>query len=227
MDIQIITTNDQSHTLFLPELNEKYHSWNGALAESRYVYLEMGLDFVMAQQSPDELAVFEVGMGTGLNVLLSLEWSKRQGIPVYYHTVEKFPLPESIWSKLNYGEMIGKEAPEMYPRIHTAPSGTSTPLHGLFTLRKEISDVSTVMPTESSYHIVFFDAFAPNKQPEMWSEAIFRSMYRLLRIGGCLVTYCAQSNFQRTAKSVGFRVEKLPGPLGKREMIRLIKPGYE
>ena len=210
---EIISTHDGSNSLFLPELNETYHSIHGAIAESRHVFLLNGLERLM--EALKSLKVLEVGFGTGLNAMLAAQWSRDQQVHLDYHTLEKYPLAIPLIQQLNYGETL--KDPELYLQLHQVNWGTIQTIHPFFSIRKEEGDLIEIA-LESDFDVVFFDAFAPNKQAEMWGENIFRKIYQSMKKGALLTTYCAQGAVKRTLKSVGFTVEACPGPPGKREM---------
>lgn len=212
-------TNDNSHTLYHPELDEHYHSIHGAHQESVHVYIAMGLE---AHQKNSALRVFEMGFGTGLNVLLAQEFAEKHQRPIAFTSVEKFPLPLDISGQLNFGKTA--QSADIYQKLHTAPWEQPIKISPYFTLTKIAADVMDVVLT-SSFDVVFYDAFGPRVQPELWELPIFEKLYGLMAPGGILVTYCAKGQVRRNMQAAGFRVERLPGPPGKREMLRAIKEG--
>lgn len=221
MELQVIATGDSSHTVFNPALNETYHSRHGALAESRYVFIQKGLnDWLAVHAAP--VRIFEVGFGTGLNALLTLQESLRLQQAVIYHSIEKFPLDESVLNQLNYGELTG--GGHLSDLVHSAEWDIECVVNEYFTLKKISGGLHSLPLQKDFYDIIFFDAFAPTKQPEMWTPETMQLMYALLQPGGYLVTYCSQGQFKRNLKSAGFVVEALAGPPGKREMTRALKP---
>ncbi|MBK21157.1 MAG: SAM-dependent methyltransferase [Flavobacteriales bacterium] len=216
---RIITTNDGSHTLFVPALNEQYHSIHGAVKEAEHVFLKMGLDEFI---HPDRVSVnvFEVGFGTGLNALLSAQWSTFKQKKLAYTSIEKFPVSKREFQQLNYGGIV--DANDLYTKITDAAWNGFTVISESFKLRKlKLDLLRDVLP--NGFDIVFFDAFAPNKQPELWDTSVFEKIYSLMNKNSLMVTYCCQGQAKRNMISAGFEVEKVPGPPGKREMLRARK----
>lgn len=207
-------TEDGSATLFVPELNEHYHSVKGARTESQHIFIDMGLKASAAPQPH----VLEIGFGTGLNALLTLEAAGQEKRPVHYTGIELYPL---TWEEVN---ALGYSDNPSFERLHTAPWEEDVEISPYFTLRKIKGDANTVINSSFSPSVVYFDAFAPEKQPEMWNEQLFRSLYVTMNTGGILTTYCAKGVIRRLLQAVGFRVERLPGPPGgKREILRATK----
>ncbi len=223
---KIITTEDGSHSIFLPTLNETYHSFHGAVQESRHVFLKEGLQYWINRSTdqPEKASILEIGMGTGLNVLLTLEYALQNALSIDFDTIEKYPVEISLAAQLNYVESCNIEnAAKAYEDIHQAIWNISTAIHDLFTIHKYQDDLISMNIPNKAYDLVYFDAFAPSKQPEMWEEAVFEKIYSVQKVGGILTTYSAQGKLKRTLQGVGYEVEKIPGPPGKREMIRAIK----
>jgi tRNA U34 5-methylaminomethyl-2-thiouridine-forming methyltransferase MnmC len=214
--LQLIVTADGSHTLYWPERNEYYHSTNGAIQESKHVYIEAGLN----QCSNPRIHVLEMGFGAGLNAFLTALEAEKRGVKILYTGLEKDPLPDAIIEKLNYSG--GNEA--LFKSIHAAEWGKPVMLTPFFTLQKtavDFKDFSYAGP----YDVVYYDAFAPDKQPEVWSQELLDTLFKALNPAGILTTYCAKGQIRRWMQQAGFRVERLPGPPGKREMLRAIKKG--
>ncbi len=206
----LIITEDGSSSLYVEGMDESYHSHKGALTESEFVFIEHGLNLV----DSNEISVLEIGMGTGLNVLLSLLRGGEKTI--HYHTLEPYPLQESEWQKLNYCSLIGCSQ-DLLDRIHNSPFEEEVEISANFSLTKIRQRLEHVqLPQE--YDVVYFDAFAPSKQESPWHLDNVQKVYDHLRVGGLLTTYCAQGKFKRNLKSVGFEVTNPAGPLGKREM---------
>lgn len=216
--MKIIVTGDGTHTLFVPELHEHYHSTFGALTESMHVFIEAGLRFHSAKK---QITVFEVGFGTGLNALLTCIEAIEKGIDVLYYTVEKNPVEPEIIEKLNYPENIPpmNRTRELFRAIHTAEWDKIVIIHERFRLHKVHADITRYMP-DFSCDVIYFDAFAPEKQAEVWTGVIFKNLYNVLNQGGILTTYCVKGDVKRMLKVAGFSLEKLPGPPGKREILR-------
>lgn len=211
-------TADGSHTLFIPEMDEHYHSVNGAVQESRHVFIEAGL----RHQAKKDITVFEIGFGTGLNAFLTLLDAEENGRKVDYHSVELYPLEPELVQSLNYGNVICPEKKELFQSLHAAPWNETANITNLFTLHKIQGDNNTC-PLPEGIDLVYFDAFAPDKQPEMWNQEIFNRLYAHMAEGGILTTYCAKGAVRRMMKEAGYSVERIPGPPGKREMLRAIK----
>jgi tRNA U34 5-methylaminomethyl-2-thiouridine-forming methyltransferase MnmC len=208
-------TEDGSHTLYLSELDEPYHSMHGAIQESRHVFIRQGF----SQLSKSKLRILELGMGTGLNLILSLLEASKKGIEVHYHAVEKYPLIPAEYASLNY-ETLLKGLPEgILQKIHNAPWGIKVDLNSSFSMYKEQTDFRSMNP-EGAFDLVYFDAFAPDKQPELWSTEVFSVISGLTIPGAILVTYSSKGIVRRVLKACGFQVLKVAGPPGKREMIR-------
>ena len=217
----IVKTRDGSKTLFVPEFDETYHSVNGAIQESLHVFIRSGLKF---KTELNDINVLEVGFGTGLNALLSFIDSEETNRNIKYTSLESYPLKWDLLSKLNYIDLIfnGKYF-ATYKKMHTCDWESFYILSSFFTLRKQnvkLQDVSF----DNEFDVIYFDAFAPRVQPELWTERIFTSMYMALKPGGVLVTYCAKGSVKRTLIRAGFDLQSIPGPPGKREMSRGIKP---
>lgn len=217
---QIVHTADGSSTIFIPELNEQYHSLKGALTESEYVYIEKGFSF----QQKKKLTVFEVGFGTGLNCLLTAIKAKKQEKITHYISVEKYPLTNEILSKLNYGQLISKEAEIIFDKIHACSWNEKNQISDYFSLTKIKTDLVThAQKFAQKFDVVYFDAFGPDKQPEIWKPEIFSKIYEECFPGCVFVTYSAKGEVRRNLSQIGFAMERLPGPPGKKQMLRGIK----
>ncbi len=216
MNIKIIKTKDGSQSLYLPDLNETYHSIFGAITESEHVYIEAGYKSLTKQK----INILEIGFGTGLNVFLTCLAAKNNDKKIYYETLEKHPLPQDIILKLNNFE---KEIHQiLFERIHQAPWQKAVNITPQITLHKNQTDL-LYYKTNKLFDLIYFDAFAPDKQPELWTAEIFEKMYRFLDTDGILVTYSAKGQVRRNMLAAGFKVVRLPGPPGKREMLRAVK----
>ena len=225
-------TEDGSATLFVPELNEHYHSVKGARTESQHIFIDMGFKASTAFQP----RILEIGFGTGLNALLTLETAGEEKRAVHYTGIELYPLSWEEVDVLNYSDN------PLFKKLHTSPWNKDVNITSYFTLHKVQGDVSQVfcdrpsttdgessakspaLFTDHLFDLVYFDAFAPEKQPEMWSEELFRNIYAGMNTDGLLTTYCAKGVIRRRLQAVGFTVERLPGPPGgKREILRASK----
>ncbi|MGD1981637.1 MAG: tRNA (5-methylaminomethyl-2-thiouridine)(34)-methyltransferase MnmD [Flavobacteriales bacterium] len=205
------TSSDGSLTIWVPELDEHYHSIHGALTESQHVFIDAGL----LAFDKEEVSILEVGLGTALNARLTLEQKGERNI--HYFALEKFPLNVE---EVNEIEALGHEKEA---RILKVEAGKPTVVEKGFTFELSTEDLRNFKTNVPSFDLIYFDAFAPSAQPELWSEEVFQTMYNALLPGGVLVTYCAKGVVKRTMKSVGFEVEALPGPPRKREMTRAWK----
>lgn len=218
--VEQIVTSDGSHSLYVPALDETYHSRHGAVQESEHVFIRHGLRYLI--QSPRAyrpLRLLEVGFGTGLNALLT--YKNQWGQAVHYVSLETFPLDWELVKDLNYASE--SSLVPFFENLHQAEWGKSVALSSLFTLHKIQTSLLEYVPESSSFDLIYFDAFAPSKQPELWTEAVMKKMYDSLADGGVLVTYCAKGQLKRDLKACGFVVETLQGPPGKKEMVRATK----
>jgi tRNA U34 5-methylaminomethyl-2-thiouridine-forming methyltransferase MnmC len=211
-------TNDGSYTIYLPDLNENYHSLHGALQESNHVFLKEGIN----QLDLNCIDVFEVGFGTGLNACLTYLECEKKDIDVNYVSVEAFPLDSDLIEQyfLNITDQAIKE---VMVNMHRVEWGREVQLSERFTLKKIENSLESINPTKYSFDIIFYDAFGPRVQPEMWTFDLFCKMYQMLKSDRFLVTYCAKGQVKRDLIKAGFEVESCPGPPGKREMIRAWK----
>lgn len=214
-------TGDGSHTLYISDLNEGYHSSHGAIQEAKHVYLDAGFNYF---KNKDFVRVLEMGFGTGLNAFLTYLASLTTAQKVVYTGIEVSPLSLDWIHGLNYMQQLEaeKEHGEIFLQMHTCPWEKEVELTKLFSLRKIARKLENLTIREV-FDVIYFDAFGPRVQPELWTAEVFEKMYDLLDRGGVLVTYCAKGSVKRTLKEVGFQLESLPGPKGKREMTRAIK----
>lgn len=212
-------TADGSFTLYVPELDEHYHSVKGALTESQHIFIDMGLKHSQVTNP----YILEIGLGTGLNCFLTYLTSKETGQAIHYTGIERFPLSEEVIDQLDYATLIGKGEKEIYQAIHQAAWNKEVLLSPHFSLHKIEGDF-TQYSFLGKYDLIYFDAFAPEKQPEMWEQPLFDMLYELLNPGGILTTYCAKGVVRRMLQAAGFTVERLAGPPGgKREILRATK----
>jgi tRNA U34 5-methylaminomethyl-2-thiouridine-forming methyltransferase MnmC len=215
-DVWVFPTRDGSATLFSKEFNTTYHSINGAVGESRHVFIQHGL---MTQMDRRSISVLEFGFGTGLNAFLAYLLSQKFNLPVQYTGIDNTRIDPAIIDALGYPDYLAatKQA-HVFKRMHdNAPWHESS-----FSFEKHYS--ITAIKDKSSFDCIFFDAFDPAIQQELWSEEVFKTLFHLTSPGGCLVTYCAQGEVRRKLERSGFLTERLPGAPGKREMIRSIRP---
>jgi tRNA U34 5-methylaminomethyl-2-thiouridine-forming methyltransferase MnmC len=220
MKSSIIITTDGSHTLNVPGTAEHYHSVHGAIAESQHVYINAGLKFALKDNM--QLNILEIGFGTGLNTLLTFIELAKLNISCEYTAIEAFPLGEDIFSQLNYPELLNVQ-PSIFLNMHYSKWNEKTEINPTFILHKINDDACKINFPVNTFHLVYFDAFAPAVQPEMWTKEIFSSIYTAMKDNAVLTTYCTKGDVKRTLKETGFTITKLPGPIGKREILRAIK----
>ncbi|MBC8768008.1 tRNA (5-methylaminomethyl-2-thiouridine)(34)-methyltransferase MnmD [Arenibacter sp. BSSL-BM3] len=219
MKRKIITTADGSKTIQIEEWNEQYHSIHGAVQEAYHVFIKNGLS--MFRDRP--LSILEIGFGTGLNALITLVESEKQGLEVTYTGVEAYPvLPEEL-EQLGYsGALDAKDFEQYFFKMHQTSWGTLHQITTSFSLIKQQLDFKEISDV-NLFDLIYFDAFGARVQPELWTEDVFAIMYKALKKDGVLVTYSAKGSVRRAMQAVGFVVERLPGPPGKREMLRALK----
>ena len=221
MKRQFIKTADGSTSIYLEGMDDYYHSKYGAIAESNHIFIKNGL---LSRDLTKEINVLEVGMGTGLNVLTTMKASNEYGLKIHYDAIEAYPIKMEELSSINFAEIL-KIEDSLLRNIHDSPWETKVQLQPHFNLTKYQAKLQDAKLELNQCDVVYFDAFSPDKQEEMWSEGIFKKLYHSLKPGGVLVTYCVKGMIRRLLQSVGFKVEKLKGPEGgKREMCRAIKP---
>ena len=219
MKKEIIITKDGTHSLFVPQMNETYHSIHGAISEAMHVFIKNGLN----HHTHKNINILEIGFGTGLNALLTIQQNNKEYI--HYITLEPFPISEEIYSKLNFYNLTNYNK-DSFIYLHTSDWEENIKISKNFTLHKLKSNLQN-FNLKKKFDIIYFDAFAPEKQPEMWKKEVFEKCYKLLDSEGFLVTYCAKGVVKRTLQSVGFEIESLEGPPGKREMIRANKTTFQ
>jgi tRNA U34 5-methylaminomethyl-2-thiouridine-forming methyltransferase MnmC len=221
-DLKIITTADGSHTLLCCATGETYHSRFGAMAESLHIFIRNGL--LVLPPGQDTIRILEVGFGTGLNALLSLQYAMAGKAAVEYTAIEPFPLDESLYTQLNYPELPEIQlAGKYFLALHQAAGQGWMRIHEYFAMDFHRTDIAQAKLEPDYYDLVYFDAFAPAIQPEIWEESIFRKISCAVKSGGVLVTYSCKGDVRRALVASGFSVEKVPGPQGKREFLRAKK----
>lgn len=220
MQHKIIITEDHSHSLINIDLNESYHSSHGALTESELVFIEYGLKQQLLKKK--QLNILEFGFGTGLNALLAIRFAGQ--VSVHYHALELYPLNWELIQQLNYIELSGlQHYSEAFKAMHCCEWGSNIEVHPNFVLNKLQADFRDFRAKADIFDLIFFDAFSPDKQPELWSERILSEAYLSLKPGGILVTYSSKGMVKVALRSAGFTVQRLPGPPGKRHVIRATK----
>ena len=223
MKRKIITTADGSKTIQIEEWNEQYHSIHGAINEANHVFLKNGLLFyAQDNQKPEPITILEIGFGTGLNAFLTLVEAEKQSLNIDYVGVEAYPVSMDEIIQLNYVDLISKNHASLYSKMHDIDWEVTTNITSNFKLEKQQKFFREIKE-ENEFDIIYFDAFGARVQPDLWTEDIFEKMYKALKINGVLVTYSAKGSVRRAMQAVGFEVERLPGPPGKREMLRAIK----
>jgi tRNA U34 5-methylaminomethyl-2-thiouridine-forming methyltransferase MnmC len=228
---KLILTEDGSHSIEVPELGITYHSIHGAIQESKHVFIEAGL-YTVADVLPtlDTIRIFEVGFGTGLNALLTIIQEEKLNRKIYYEAIELFPLHLDEARALNYCRILHRnDLQTSFEQLHICDWKREITITSKFRFKKTETNLlnfrtsETCLSGRQAFDLIYFDAFAPNAQPELWTEKIFKKMFSILQPGGVLVTYCSKGSVQRAMQSAGFTVEKISGPPGKREMVRARK----
>jgi len=215
MQTELKLTEDGSHTLFVPEIDECYHSTHGAIQESGHIFIKAGLKQCLKQ----EICVLEIGFGTGLNAFMTMLESERSGKHIQYTSLELYPVEVEKALLLNYPAELAQDKKNLFDKLHTSPWNETLEITPDFLFKKIETDF-TGFVFESYFDVVYFDAFSPEKQPEMWTKELFEKIYRNCNPGAILSTYCAKGMVRRAMQDAGFKVERLPGPLGKREILR-------
>lgn len=221
MERILLSTADGSHTISIPSLGLTYHSMHGAIQESMHVFIDAGLQPMIANRIT-HLNILEIGFGTGLNAILTLHAAKK--LPIRYETLEPEPIEPNIYNQLNYCDQLGrKDLQDKFLLMHKAKWNSEISIQTGFTFIKHPVTLFE-FSTSHKFDLIYFDAFAPGEQPALWTENIFTKLFTFLKPEGRLVTYCSKSVVRRAMAAAEFLVEKIPGPYGKREMVRAIKP---
>lgn len=220
---EIIQTADGSPTLWSAELDESYHSKNGAVQESMHVFIDAGLRAV--ELANDPLVILEIGMGTGLNAALTASWCQERQIGLEYIGLEPYPVELEVLRSMNFEKILPAPAFEIMEKIALSDPESSIEITPGITISQRISTIQQFDRPTGKIDLVYYDAFAPEVQPELWDKAIFAKLKGLMSVGAKLVTYCAKGQVRRDLQAVGFEVEKLNGPPGKRHMLRATKVG--
>ena len=217
---KIFLTDDGSHSLMSETFGDSYHSKFGAIQESQHVFIDAALNYQTAKGLTD-LTILEVGFGTGLNALMTICAAEKQNLTIHYHTFEKYPLSIEQANDLNYAEKLN--CPDaLFKELHACNWNENVQLTPHFSFQKHPTDCQTIDFQELA-DIVYFDAFAPQIQPELWDTSLLQKIFNALKPNGILTTYCAKGTVKRALKAVGFQIESLDGPIGKREMTRALK----
>ncbi|MGL5683292.1 MAG: tRNA (5-methylaminomethyl-2-thiouridine)(34)-methyltransferase MnmD [Marinifilaceae bacterium] len=211
-------TEDGSSSIYIPELNEHYHSTHGAVVEAKHVYIDAGYNYSGA----NPCYILEAGFGTGLNALLTLEECMRSNRSVVYHSFEKYPLSADEYANLNYGECVSSQYGAYFKALHAAPWNEDVEICPGFILHKHRADFYDVNFQEL-FDVVYYDAFNPDVQPHLWSKELLQRFYNALKPGGVLTTYCVKGIVKQAMRDCGFTIKRLPGPPGKHQMLRAIR----
>ena len=215
---EIKLTEDGSHTIFIPELNEHYHSTHGAIQEAIHIYINAGLRFV----DKNPIRILEIGFGTGLNTYLSLVEAENTNRSIVYHSLERYPVEEEELKVLNYPDLIEFEKRDLFKKLHKIEWNKTCEISNKFSLKKINGDLKEI-EFKDKYDLIFFDAFAPDIQPELWTETIFRKLYDCANTNAILMTYCSKGIVKRALRASGFEVKRLAGPPGKHHILRATK----
>ena len=219
MTHKLIRTSDGSTSLYIPQLDETYHSVHGALQETQHVFIKNGLQ----QFDHQSISILEIGFGTGLNALATYKEHESLQLNIRYETVEAYPLSWDEASQMNFPQMLNAPAfVPVFEQMHRCEWNKLITLLPSFSFKKRLQRFETINDTDT-FDLIYFDAFGAQVQPELWQEAIFQQMYTALKQGGYLVTYAAKGSVRRAMQACGFTVERLPGPPMKREMLRAHK----
>ena len=216
MNIALRQTEDGSQTLYNKTIDECYHSIHGAKNESNHIFIQSAF----LQCNKQDISIFEVGFGTGLNAFLTLLTATKTKQKVHYETVELYPVPSDFYSNFNYATT--KEEQSIFKKLHCSEWNRTEEITSNFSLLKHLGDIKN-LELKNHFDIVYFDAFSPEKQPELWDKTVFEKLYNNMNAGAILTTYCAKGVVRRTLQEVGFTVERLAGPIGKREILRATK----
>ena len=217
----LFETQDGSHSLFSKEYGVSYHSKYGAIQETQHVFINAGLRLKAIEQT--EISILEIGFGTGLNAYMTIFESEKRGLTIDYVGVEAYPVSKEITQQLNYAKQVNQpESQAIFDTIHDIEWDVPHSINEHFRLTK-VNKRFEELDYVSKFDLIYFDAFAPTSQPELWEIPLLTIMFNALKPNGVLVTYCAKGQFKRNLKAVGFTIEAIPGPPGKREMTRAIK----
>lgn len=224
MKREIIITEDGSTSISLPDWEEQYHSKHGAIQEAYHVFQKMGLSYFIENYDVNApISILEVGFGTGLNALITALEAEKRNLSIDYLGIEGYPVSSEEAKQMNYAQQLPeKNASEIFRGIHDATWEKTAIITPFFQLQKE-KVLFQDLEKDAVADLIFFDAFGAKFQPELWSEAIFQKMYKALKKRGVLVTYASNGMAKRALRSAGFVIKKVPGPPGKRDMLRATK----
>jgi tRNA U34 5-methylaminomethyl-2-thiouridine-forming methyltransferase MnmC len=221
--MSIFITEDGSHSIYSEQFGVAYHSTHGAIQETQHIFIEAALRYFTQKNSVDKVKILDIGFGTGLNVFMTFLEAQNQGFEIDLTTVEAYPLSISTAEQLNYAQLLNvPQLDLLLKQLHTLSWTEKHALSDTFSFQKLLLDFKEI-DFEDAFDIIYYDAFSPDAQPELWESEILQRMYDALKNGGILTTYCAKGSFKRALKSVGFQVENIAGPRGKREITRAFK----
>lgn len=223
MKREIVITEDGSSSIFVEEIQEHFHSHFGAIQEAQHIFIQNGFLEKMKSEL-DQISILEIGFGTGLNCFLTLIESVKSSISVYYEGIEKYPLSKEEYKQLNYASVFEPNQQYLFDQLHESPWEVPNTILPNFELNKRACSFETATFDFNTFDLVYFDPFSPDKQPEMWELPVIKKVYDSMKKGAILMTYCTKGVVKRTFKEVGFKIEKLPGPIGKREILKVTKP---
>jgi tRNA U34 5-methylaminomethyl-2-thiouridine-forming methyltransferase MnmC len=223
MNRKIVVTADGSNSIYVENLNEHYHSIHGAIAESEHIFIQSGLQTKNIQEKK-EISILEIGFGTGLNALLTYFFAQKPGQKINYVAIEPYPLSAEELQALNYIDILDfPETAKIFEHIHAVEWETAKNISGDFIIHKHKISALDIILDENKFELVYFDAFSPNVQPELWTEMVFAKIFKAMKQHGVFVTYSTKGTVKRALKEAGFSIEKLPGPVGKKEILRGFK----
>lgn len=223
MQRELRITSDGSPTFYIPDIDEHFHSYNGAVQETIHVFINAGFNYI----DKNNLTILEIGLGTGLNALASFYEAQKSNKTIHYIGIEKYPLLPTEYHKISFAQHFGSQSDKILQKIHKLPWGKHCLLSHNFNITKIESDLKEFnFSSLPQIDLVYFDAFAPDKQPELWLPEIFQQIYEICKKNAILTTYSAKGEIRRRLLNAGFEVQRLPGPPGKREMIRAIKTSH-
>jgi tRNA U34 5-methylaminomethyl-2-thiouridine-forming methyltransferase MnmC len=221
--MSLFITEDGSHSIYSEQFGVAYHSTHGAIQETQHIFIESALRYFVQQKAVDKIKILDIGFGTGLNVFMTFLEGINKGLDIDITTVEAYPLSISTVEQLNYAELLNvSQYDAVLKQLHTLNWSEKHAISNSFSIQKHLLDFKEIDFTDT-FDIIYYDAFSPESQPELWESEMLQRMYDALKNGSILTTYCAKGSFKRALKSVGFQIENIAGPRGKREITRAFK----